>query len=148
MSDRVPIRSATVTDFREVIDHHARYWGARDLRALHPAALIHHFPQTCLVAAAGDGIRGYLFGFVTPDRIGYAHLIATRDDARGSGLGRRLYDTFTTAAQAQGAVRLAAITTPGNEDSIAFHRRLGFDARMVADYDGPGADRAVFTREL
>ncbi|AHH17196.1 GCN5-like N-acetyltransferase [Nocardia nova SH22a] len=146
--DAIPIRPATIRDFREVLDHHERYWGQRDLRALHVAALIHQFPRTCLVAATADGIRGYLFGFVTPDGLGYTHLIATRDDARGTGLGRRLYEAFTSAARDQGATRLEAITTPGNRGSIAFHRGLGFDARLVCDYDGPGADRMVFTKSL
>lgn len=45
---------------------------------------------TCLVARAEDGIHGYVLGFVTPDGTSYVHLIATRDDVRGTGLGRRL----------------------------------------------------------
>ncbi|WP_413253915.1 hypothetical protein [Streptomyces canus] len=32
--------------------------------------------------------------------------------------------------------------------SIAFHRSLGFDARVMEDYDGPGRPRVVFTRDL
>jgi L-amino acid N-acyltransferase YncA len=142
------IMPATMQDFREVIEHHARYWGERDLRSLHLIALIHEFPETSLVAKAEDGIHGYIFGFVTPHQLAYIHLIATREDARGTGLGCRLYEAFATTARAQGATRLKAITTPGNQGSIAFHRRLGFDVRVVADYNGPGADRVVFTTNL
>ena len=111
-------------------------------------ALVQEFPSTCLVATAEDGIRGYLVGFVTPQRTGYVHLIATRDDARGTGLGRRLYAAFTDAARQQGAERLKAITSTGNTGSIAFHRSLGFDATVVEDYDGPGETRVVFSRVL
>ncbi len=139
---------ATMRDYREVLDNHARFWGERDLRSLHVAALVHEFPETNLAAAADDGIRGYVFGFVTPERMAYAHLIATRDDARGTGLGRRLYEAFSAAAAAQGAVGLKAITSPNNRSSIAFHERLGFEARVVADYNGPGVDRVVFTKDL
>jgi ribosomal protein S18 acetylase RimI-like enzyme len=144
----VRIDLADVGDLHQVLADHARYWGERDLRALHLTALVREFGSTCLVARADDGIRGYLLGFVTPDHTGYVHLIATRDDTRGTGLGRTLYEAFTEAARGQGAARLKAITSVTNEGSIAFHRRLGFDARVVEDYDGPGRPRVVFTRDL
>jgi GNAT superfamily N-acetyltransferase len=139
---------ATIEDFHTVVDEHARYWGTRDLRALHVAAMVQEFPATSLVAVGDDGIRGYLFGFVTPEGLGYVHLIAIRDDARGSGLGRRLYAAFIDAARTQGARRLKAITSVTNPGSIAFHRSLGFDAQIVEDYDGPDRPRVVFTRAL
>lgn len=144
----VRIVPADVTDLHQILRDHPRYWGDRDLRALHLSAMVREFGATCLVARDGDGIRGYIFGFVTPDRLGYVHLVATRDDARGIGLGRRLYGAFIEAAGRQGAVRLKAITSVTNEGSIAFHRSLGFDARVVEDYDGAGVPRVVFTREL
>ncbi|MFF4781004.1 GNAT family N-acetyltransferase [Streptomyces griseorubiginosus] len=144
----VRIDRADVSDLHQVLADHARYWGERDLRALHLTALVQEFGSTCLVARAEDGIRGYLFGFVTPDRTGYVHLIATRDDTRGTGLGRTLYEAFTAAARSQGAVRLKAITTPANTGSLAFHRSLGFQDRLVEDYDGPDRPRVVFTRDL
>lgn len=144
----VRIDLANVNDLHQVLEDHPRYWGERDLRALHLTALVQEFGSTCLVARADDGIRGYLIGFVTPDRTGYVHLIATRDDTRGTGLGRTLYDAFTETARIQGAVRLKAITSVTNEASLAFHRSLGFDARVVQDYDGPGRARVVFTRDL
>ncbi|MFF7277887.1 GNAT family N-acetyltransferase [Streptomyces griseorubiginosus] len=144
----VRIDRADVSDLHQVLADHARYWGERDLRSLHLTALVQEFGSTCLVARAEDGIRGYLLGFVTPGRTGYVHLIATRDDTRGTGLGRTLYEAFTAAARRQGAVRLKAITSPANEGSIAFHRALGFQDRLAEDYDGPGRPRVVFTREL
>ncbi|WP_326790042.1 GNAT family N-acetyltransferase [Streptomyces sp. NBC_00151] len=144
----IDITPAEVADFHQVLTDHSRYWGGRDLRSLHLLALVQEFGSTCLVARAGDGIRGYVFGFVTPDATGYVHLIATRDDARGSGLGRRLYAAFAEAAERQGARRLKAITSVGNTGSIAFHRRVGFDARVIADYNGPGRPMAVFRRDL
>ncbi|MEV8433307.1 GNAT family N-acetyltransferase [Streptomyces sp. HUAS 31] len=139
---------ADVNDLHQVLEDHARYWGERDLRALHQPVLVREFGATCLVARAEDGIRGYLLGFVTPDHTGYVHLIATRDDSRGSGLGRRLHTRFAEVARGQGAVRLKAITSVTNEGSIAFHRTLGFDADVVEDYDGPGRPMVVFTRTM
>ncbi|MCI3245638.1 GNAT family N-acetyltransferase [Streptomyces spinosisporus] len=153
----VRITPATVTDIRQVLSDHARYWGERDLRHLHLLALVQEFGETCLVARAADdgghegeggGVLGYLIGFVTPDRTGYVHLVATRDDARGTGLGRELYAAFTEAARRQGAVRLKAITSTGNTGSVAFHRSLGFEVRTEEDYNGPGETRVVFRRAL
>lgn len=137
-----------MADIHQVLGDHHRYWGERDLRSLHLLALVKEFGSTCLVARAQDGIRGYVIGFVTPAGTGYVHLIATRDDARGTGLGRRLYAAFVEAALRHGARQLKAITSPGNVGSIAFHRSLGFDVKIVEDYNGPGQARAVFHRLL
>jgi len=142
-----PIAPAHITDLHEVLAAHPRYWGDRDLRALHLRALVREFPDTCLVARAEDGIRGYVIGFVTPGGTGYVHLIAVRDDAKGTGLGRALYEAFSGAARRQGALRLKAITSTGNTASVAFHRSLGFEVTVVDDYNGPGEPMTVFTRE-
>src|SRR5512142_551697 len=112
----------TLDDLAAVVAEHERYWDGRDLRRLHQPVFVHEFGGTCLVARAEDGIRGYLVGFCTPDGTGYIHLVATRDDARGAGLGRRLYGAFAERAAALGAVRLKAITSVTNDGSIAFHR--------------------------
>ncbi|WP_234441521.1 GNAT family N-acetyltransferase [Streptomyces sp. WM6386] len=144
----VQITPAQVTDIQQVLADHPRYWGDRDLRSLHLLALVREFGSTCLVARADDGIRGYLIGFVTPDGTGYVHLIATRDDTRGTGLGRDLYAAFVEAARELGAVRLKAITSIANEGSVAFHRGLGFEARVEEEYNGPGQPMVVFTRAL
>jgi ribosomal protein S18 acetylase RimI-like enzyme len=144
----VRIEPAEAADFHQVLADHPRYWGERDLRSLHLLASVQEFGPTCLVARADDGIRGYVFGFVTPEGTGYVHLVATRDDARGTGLGRRLYTAFAEAAQRHGAKRLKAITSVTNTGSIAFHRSLGFDAKTVADYNGPGRTMVVFQRAL
>ncbi|MEV6166365.1 GNAT family N-acetyltransferase [Streptomyces sp. NPDC052052] len=145
---RTQITPAGVADIHQVLADHHRYWRDRDLRSLHLLALVQEFRETCLVARAEDGIHGYVIGFVTPAGIGYVHLIATRDDARGAGLGRRLYAAFADAARRHGALSLKAITSLGNTGSIAFHRRLGFDARTVDDYNGPGQAMVVLHRSL
>lgn len=145
----IRIAAAGVADFHQVLADHRRYWGERDLRSLHLLAMVQEFGSTCLVARGEpDGIRGYVFGFVTPHGTGYVHLVATRDDARGTGLGRRLYAAFAEAAERHGARRLKAITSIGNAGSIAFHRSLGFGMEVVDDYSGPGQARAVFRRDL
>jgi GNAT superfamily N-acetyltransferase len=136
-------------DLSAVLAEHHRFWADRDLRALHLYPLIHQFPDTCLAARRADGvISAYLLGFVTPAAVGYIHLVAVRDDARGEGLGRRLYTAFAERAAGLGATSLEAITTPANTGSIAFHQALGFDHVIVNDYAGPGSHRVVFTRPM
>jgi hypothetical protein len=66
----VHIAPAKVADFPQVLADHDRYWRERDLRSLHVPALVHEFGFTCLVARTQDGLRGYVFGFVTPDGTG------------------------------------------------------------------------------
>jgi len=145
---RARIMPARVTDVQQVLEDHERYWGERDLRSLHLLALVQEFGETCLVARGEEGILGYVIGFVTPTGTGYVHIVAIRDDARGTGLGRRLWAEFANIARRQGATRLKAITSVGNTRSIAFHRRLGFDVEIVDDYNGPGQAMAVFHRAL
>ncbi|MFI1093570.1 GNAT family N-acetyltransferase [Streptomyces sp. NPDC020917] len=145
---RARITPARVTDVQQVLEDHERYWGERDLRSLHLLALVQEFGETCFVARGEEGILGYVIGFVTPTGTGYVHIVATRDDARGTGLGRRLWAEFADVAQRQGATRLKAITSVGNTRSIAFHRSLGFDVEIVDDYNGPGKAMAVFHRAL
>ncbi|MFJ4690320.1 hypothetical protein [Streptomyces sp. NPDC088766] len=51
-------------------------------------------------------------------------------------------------ARTRGAVRRKAVTTPGDEGSVGFHRSLGFAVRLEEEDNGPGQPRVVFTREL
>ena len=69
-----------------------------------------------------------------------------------------LYARFSAAAVARSAREVECITSPTNQNSIAFHTRLGFridpgdrtvDGIPVhSDHDGPGLHRVVFTRRL
>jgi predicted GNAT superfamily acetyltransferase len=56
------------------------------------------FGDTAFVARRDGQILAYLLGFVAPTRDAYVHFIAARDDARGLGLARRLYETFTAGS--------------------------------------------------
>ena len=88
------------------------------------------FGDTAFAARRPGGeIAGYLLGFVAPGGDGYIHLVAVRDDARTLGIGRRLYEAFAAAAAGRGATVLKAITSPENEGSIAFHRRIALCER-------------------
>ena len=94
---------------------------------------------------------GFLVGFPSPadDSTAYIHFVGVDPGERGAGLGRALYDAFFDAMRAVGRTEVHAVTSPVNVGSIAFHRSLGFSVSdPIADYDGAGADRVVFSRSL
>jgi ribosomal protein S18 acetylase RimI-like enzyme len=134
----------TPDDLAEILAGFDRFWDGRDLRALHHPMFARQFGDTGLVARRDGELVGYLLGFVTGRGEGYVHLVAVRDDARGTGVARTLYERFA----AGGMTAVTAITSPGNTGSLAFHARLGFTATTVPDYSGPGQHRVLLRREL
>lgn len=145
---KTTIDTLTPADLRTVLEQHSRFWGERDLRALHADVLVHEFGDTCFAVRRAGEVVGYLIGFVTPHRLGYVHLIAVRDDARKLGLAQSLWDAFAARAGKLGATELKAITSVTNTSSIAFHTAIGFEATRVEDYASPGEARMVFRRSL
>jgi len=140
---------ATIEDLTRIVEAWREFWGERELGALHHPLLVHEFGETALVVRDADGcVNAYLFGLLTPARVGYIHLVSVRDGHRRAGLGRRLYEHFESVAAERGALALKAVTQPVNTGSIAFHRSLGFTAADVPDYSGPGQTRTVFYKQL
>lgn len=155
---------------RPVAADHARiaavmdeWWGGRGMRALLPRLWLEHFTGTSWVAEDADGrLRGFLVAFVGQDdpETGYVHLIAADPNRRHAGIGRALYERAFADLRAHGAIRVTAVTWPGNRTSIAFHRAMGFrvddgpgtqpiyGTPAHPDHDGPGDDRVVFLRDL
>ena len=106
----------------------------------------------------GEKVTGYLFGlFSQTAPVAYVKFIGARSSHRNKGIGRLLYEHFTGIARESGCKELKAITSPADEGSVAFHRRLGMellgepDERgipVVKDYGGPGVDRIVFLKKI
>jgi ribosomal protein S18 acetylase RimI-like enzyme len=146
-----PVRDG---DLAEIMRNFRRFWGDHPnlemLRHFHHPIFFREFADTAFVARDADGqIAAYLLGFVAPTGDGYIHFIAVRQDRRGLGVARRLYERFTTTALDRGATGLKALTSPGNEQSIAFHRRMGFtQLTLDEDYAGSGRTRVVMRRPL
>ena len=53
--------------------------------------------------------------------------IYLREDARGRGLGRKLYSVLEALLKAQGFRLSYAIITAENEASLAFHKKMGYE---------------------
>ncbi|NUT35033.1 MAG: GNAT family N-acetyltransferase [Hamadaea sp.] len=145
------LRPARPEDYDAIIAVVDDWWGRAIAGAL-PRLFLDHFHHTSLIADAEDGtLAGFLIGVLSPaqrDRA-YIHFVGVAPAARGTGLGRRLYEGFFALAQADGRIRVGAITSPVNAGSIAFHRSMGFSVKgPVIGYDGPGKDMIVFDRAL
>jgi L-amino acid N-acyltransferase YncA len=144
-------RTAEPTDYDEIITVVDDWWG-RPIAGSLPRLFLDHFHRTSLVARTSDGaLAGFLIGLVSPSQPGraYIHFVGVAPTTRGSGLGRRLYEEFFTRTREAGCTRVAAITSPVNTASIAFHRSMGFTVSgPVRDHDGPGKDMIVFDRPL
>jgi ribosomal protein S18 acetylase RimI-like enzyme len=144
-------RAARPDDYDTIIALVDGWWG-RPIAGALQRVFLDHFCTTSLIAEATDGaLVGFLVGFPSPadDARAYIHFVGVDPAERGAGLGRALYEAFFDAMRAGGRTEVHAVTSPVNVDSIAFHRSLGFSVSdPVADYDGPGADRVVFSRSL
>jgi ribosomal protein S18 acetylase RimI-like enzyme len=146
----VEIRTAAPSDYERIVAVVNEWWGGRDMRPLLPRLFLDHFADTSLVVEDDGGLEAFLVGFLSPAQPdeAYIHFVGVRPGCRRSGLARALYERFFELARARGRTLVRCVTSPVNEGSIAFHRKLGFEDVLVADYDGPGADRVAFARRL
>lgn len=143
-------RAAVAEDYDNVIAVVDDWWG-RPVSSSLPRLFFDHFWTTSTIAEDGDGIAGFLVGFISPARpeVGYVHFVGVRPDRRGAGLAKRLYEHFAGYALGQGCHELHAVTAPSNAASVRFHQRLGFSAsEPVVGYNGPGRAMVVFSRDL
>ncbi|WP_349827389.1 GNAT family N-acetyltransferase [Brevibacterium litoralis] len=129
-----------------LVDQQQQFWGERDLSQEHDAFWFHQLASGGLVARYKNEIVGYLLGVVPKSGPAFIHLVAARNDFRGQGIGRELYETFLTRASDLGAEEVHATTEPDNAGAISFHSSLGFEGERIQDYDGPGRDKVLFTR--
>jgi ribosomal protein S18 acetylase RimI-like enzyme len=142
-------RGITRDDYQQIVSVTDRWWGG-PTAALALPLFYYEFGRHARIVEENGQLVGFLLGFVTSDvpREGYVHLVGIDPEYRRRGVGKQLYAEFAQHARDAGAVRIKAITTPGNQGSIDFHVALGFAAERVTDYAGPGRDRFVFTRDL
>ena len=148
----VTIRHAQPSDYARVIQHVNAWWGGREMSPMLPQLFFLHFESTSFVAEREDGtIAGFLIGFLSQTNAdeAYVHFVGVAPAERASGLGHELYERFFAAAREHGRTVVRCVTSPSNEESLAFHAALGFTIdRVAADYDGPGEDRALLVTQL
>jgi ribosomal protein S18 acetylase RimI-like enzyme len=165
----VEIRTAREDDYSAIAAALQTWWtmpglssdaGARERAALVPRLWLQHFACTSLVAERQTQFVGFLIGLLSPDRQdeGYIHFVGVAPDARGTGIGRSLYERFFALSARAGRTCVRCVTSPHNTSSIAFHGAMNFEVepgtegdgpiRAKVDYDGPGVHRVAFVRAL
>ena len=163
MTDGLRFRRPTADDHSRLDAVIDEWWGGRRLRQLLPRLWLEHFAGTSWIVEDGEGrLAGFLVGFISQDdpATAYVHMIASDPNRRRRGLGADLYAHFFDDARGHGAQRVTAVTWPGNRQSIAFHRSIGFavddgsgtqpiyGTPAHVDHDGEGEDRVVFLLDL
>lgn len=147
----VAIRHADPGDHARVAAVVDAWWGGRPLADALPRLFFVHFRETSFVAERDGRLAGFLCGFLSqtdPDEA-YVHFAGVAPEERGRGLGRALYGRFLAEARRHGRSRVRCVTSPANEASRAFHRRLGFEEEeIVEDYDGRGQARVLLVRRI
>ncbi len=149
------IRGITKADFDVIAGVLDRWWGGPSREFAHPI-FFYELGKEALVAEEDGELIGFLLGFhaepypgdASQELVAYVHLVGIHPDRRLHGVGKRLYEVFTSRAEAAGARHMKAITNVGNEGSVDFHRALGFRVVSDPDYAGPGRGRIVFTKAL
>ncbi len=109
-----------------------------------------------LVAVDGDAVLGYAYSSAYRSRPAYDRTressVYLAADARGQGLGRRLYDALLALLVADGVHTVVAVVAQPNAPSEALHRACGFrhvgTLTEVGHKHGRWVDTAWFERRL
>jgi ribosomal protein S18 acetylase RimI-like enzyme len=152
------IENCTKTNFDYIVSNVNKYWGSDRTLYLHHPILLYEFGNTAFVARESGNIFGYLFGLYSQkDPYAYVQLVAVHETCRKQGIGKGLYQHFIDRAKENGCTHMKAITTLSNNESVRFHKALGFELigkeccsglNYVKDYSGPNGDRVVFLRKI
>jgi GNAT superfamily N-acetyltransferase len=142
-------RRITKRDFDHIVEVIDRWWGGPISTFAHPI-FFYELGDRALIVEENDTMIGFLLGFVAhePAKTGYVHLVGIHPEFRRRGVGRLLYENFTRECVDAGCERMKAITTLGNEGSLAFHTAMGWDTLPIEDYAGRDRKRIVFTKNL
>ena len=147
----VTLRPIEPGDYERMIARLDHWWGGRTMTASLPRLFFDHFSDTARIAVDEQGeMVGFIVGFRSQadSSTAYVHFVGVAPEARGSDVGRTLYEWFFSHVAAHGCTRVKCLTSVVNTGSVAFHRALGFSVREARDHDGPGQHKMLFERAL
>lgn len=158
--DYVAMRNGKALDHEKVVSVIPTWWGGRDLSSMVLKVFFVHFNNTIFIAESGDGLVGFLVGFMSQseEKVGYIHFAGVHPQFRELGLGRWLYEKFYAACVANDRSIVKSCTSPVNRLSISFHRKMGFEIEagngivenvpVTLDYLGKGNPKVLFRKIL
>jgi ribosomal protein S18 acetylase RimI-like enzyme len=153
------LRTATEDDYPRIIEALRTWWDdipalanrGAERAALIPRLFLQHFSDTSLIAEVHGQLVGFLIGFLSQSHSSqaYIHFVGVAPAHRRAGLGAALYARFFDICRQHACTEVHCITSVGNDRSIAFHQRQGFEVGdPIANYDGPTLDRVPFVKYL
>ncbi len=154
------IRLVEPNDYPPIVAVVDKWWGGRPMANMLPKLFFVHFRNTSFIAEIDGKIVGFLIGFISQTACdeAYIHFVGVHPDFRKTGLGTALYDHFFSVVQHLRCHTVRCVTSPVNQGSIAFHRRMGFSAEasdtiidgipVFKDYDGMDEHRVLFVKKL
>jgi ribosomal protein S18 acetylase RimI-like enzyme len=156
------IRHPRVEDYLAIVDAIDAWWDGllRPANALVQRLFLEHFRDTSFIVYEEATLAAFLIGFLSQSESdeAYIHFAGVAPQFRSRGLGRHLYEMFFDIARDNGRSTVRCITSPSNRQSIAFHRRLGFDLSIgdgeadgipvSRDHGGRDLPMVVFEKDL
>ncbi len=154
------IRNVRESDFDPIISVLDTWWGGRNMAAMLPKLFFRHFNGTSFIADLNGDRAGFLIVFFSNTYFveAYIHFAGVHPDHRKNGIGRTLYERFFEISRQKKRTVIRSVTSSINRNSIAFHRRMGFEMELTIEqsddipvhrnYDGPGEDRVLFINRL
>lgn len=143
-------RNVAANDYYMVTEVLDEWWGGRQMRHLLPRLFFEHFQTTSFIIEDNGSLAAFLVGFVsqTHPKEAYIHFVGVDPELRKSGLARQLYEKFFVTVRNMECQTVRCITSPVNEVSVAFHKRMGFSVTTGTDYAGPGQDYILFCKDI
>lgn len=135
----MPIRPATAQDVPQILDIYRPYIETTAISFEYTVPTLEAFTQRFLTITAqfpwlvweeNGTVLGYAYGSLPFERAAYQWSaeasIYLRPEARGKGIGRKLYAALEDILRKQGYRKVYAIITTANEASVAFHKAVGY----------------------
>jgi GNAT superfamily N-acetyltransferase len=154
------VRFLEESDFNPIISVLDEWWGGRHMSDMLPRLFFKHFNNTSFVIQENNQVVAFLIGFVSqvyPNQA-YVHFTGVHPEYRKKGLGKLLYQAFFDVVKQKGCNTVHLVTSPVNQNSIAFHTHIGFQIEdgngciegvaVHTNYSGPGKDRVLFVKAL
>lgn len=125
------LRNMKESDYDKVILVVNEWWGGRNIADSLPRLFFIHFQNTSFVLEYNHELVAFLCGFISPTypKQAYIHFVGVHPDHRRNGLAKSLYNTFFNTVHQKGCHEIHSITSPVNKDSIAFHKKMGFQIK-------------------
>lgn len=133
------IRLAKITDIAEILKIYVPYIEETTISFEYKAPTLEEFTKRFvkisnyypyLVYEADNKILGFAYGSPYQERAAYTYdadlSIYLANEAKGRGIGLKLYEGLLKLLQAQGFYNVYACITGNNISSIRFHKKLDF----------------------